>query len=199
MKQILSIIALGSILFISCAPSYQETHVIDPVCFTNTPSTAVFETTKDVLRHMYFTIDKADPNNGYIRTHPLPGAQTFECWRSDNVGLYNTMEANLHSIRRIVELNVTEEREQVCLACSVHVQRLNVPQQQVISTAQAYRILSESTTTIQRLTFGPEQQTAMQWEDLGQDPLLAEHIIKQIKKTTGKRQVVIARHTNERP
>jgi hypothetical protein len=64
---------------------------------------------EDVLADMRFTIEKADTRSGLIRTRPLSGAQFFEVWRSDNIGPDNGLAANLHTMRRTVELNVSRQ------------------------------------------------------------------------------------------
>ena len=69
----------------------------------------LMEVAEDVLAGMYFTIEKADAQNGLIRTRPLPGAQFFEFWRSDNIGTDNTIAANLHTIRRTVTLDISQQ------------------------------------------------------------------------------------------
>ncbi len=71
----------------------------------------LMEVAEDVLAGMYFTIEKADVDSGLIRTRPLPGAQFFEFWRSDNVGTDNTLAANLHTIRRTVTLDISHKIE----------------------------------------------------------------------------------------
>jgi len=142
-----------------------------------------------VLAEMYFTIEKADIHNGLIRTRPLPGAQFFEFWRSDNIGTRNTIEANLHTIRRTVTLNISQQnppgddrhRIELRINCDVHVQRLSLPVRQVNSSANVYGIFSQSSPSLQRLKLNPEQAKQIEWIDLGRDSQLEEEILKRIK------------------
>ena len=136
---------------------------------------------EDVLGEMYFTIEKADVDTGMIRTRPLPGAQFFEFWRSDNVGADNTIAANTHSIRRTVTLKISRQGEQLHVACEVQAQRLSLPERQVSSSARVYGIFSRSSPSLQRLTLNPEQKKQMEWIDLGRDPKLEEKILKRIE------------------
>ena len=143
--------------------------------------TGAFEAALAVLGRMHFSIDKADANAGVIRTHPLPAGQFFEFWRSDNVTLRDQVEANLHSMRRIVWITVVPRSRDLCLDCLVKVQRLNVPSRAVSSSATAYRTLSESTVYAQGLRLSPEQQKAMEWVDLGTDAALGGRILGSIQ------------------
>jgi len=147
--------------------------------------------TRDVLAGMHFEIDKYDSppvsvldrrdagedrNAGYIKTRPLEGAQLFEFWRSDNLGPRNFALANLHSIRRTVEINIDNS-----IDCTVHIQRLSMPEQEVTSSARAYSMFSRSSPAMQTLRLNPEQQYGTTWTDLGRDKELEKEIIKRIK------------------
>lgn len=141
---------------------------------------------EDVLGRMHFAIEKADPNIALIKTRPLPAAQFFEFWRKDNVGRLNSAEANLHSIQRVVQLNIAQENNNVRVICSAQVYRLSLPQQQSTSTTQAYRMFSESSPDMQRLILRPEQKKGMAWTNLGQDKELATEILKRIEKQSSR-------------
>jgi hypothetical protein len=137
---------------------------------------------EDALSGMHFVIEKFDTEQGIIRTEPLRGAQFFEFWRSDDVGLHDAVEANLHSIRRAVDLQVTEGQGQVSIDCHVQVQRLSLPENATASVSQAYRMHSASTLRMQRLQLTPQQRQRMAWIDTGQDPALAAMILERIGK-----------------
>lgn len=133
------------------------------------------------LSDMHFVIEKLDVQQGIVRTEPLRGAQVFELWRSDNVGLYDTAEANLNTIRRSVELRFSDEQGSMRVDCNVPVQQLSLPENEVASVSQAYQMHSASTNTIQRLQLSPQQKQGMAWIDLGQDQALAARILKRIE------------------
>jgi len=138
--------------------------------------------TEDVLSRMHFIVAKADTRQGLIRTKPLPGAQFFEFWRSDNVGAKNFAEANLHSIRRTAELQISQQGSQVCIDCSVRVQRLSLPEREVSSSSRAYDMFSRSSASMQTLKFNPKQKKGVAWLDMGNDTRLSTEILKQIEK-----------------
>jgi len=145
------------------------------------------EAAEDVLAEMHFNIEKADIDSGVIRTRPLPGAQFFEFWRSENVGADNSLAANLHSIRRTVELTVSQREGKLCIACDVRVQRLSIPEHQVSSSARVYKMFSRSKPSLQRLALNPEQEEEMAWIDLENDTLLATEILKRIEARIARR------------
>lgn len=146
----------------------------------------------DILSKMHFPIEKLDVEQGIVRTRPLRGAQFFEFWRSDNVGAFNTAEANVQSIRRIVEVRVkalergsveaATESSGYRLECTVQTQRLALPGNPVAGVSQAYLIHTRSDSTLQTLDVTPQQQSQMAWIDLGDDPRLAAEIVKRIEK-----------------
>jgi hypothetical protein len=173
---------LGALSLSGCNSPSGQSKAEPLVCIPGADRLRTFQEALAVLGSMYFSIDKADPKTGVIRTHPLPGGQVFEFWRSDNVTLRNQVEANLHSLRRTVWVTVQPQvGSDVSVDCLVKVQRLNVPSEAVSSSATAYRTLSESTIYGQSLKLSPEQQKAMEWVDIGNDPALAKRIIKRIE------------------
>ncbi|MFH1719012.1 MAG: hypothetical protein ABIF19_16785 [Planctomycetota bacterium] len=143
---------------------------------------------EEVLADMHFSIEKADIENGLIRTRPLPGAQFFELWRSDNVGAENSLRANLHTIRRTVEIDITQQGRQLRIGCDVRVQRLSLPEREAGgSSARAYEMYSRSSPSLQKLRFDPEQKEGMAWIDLGSDTQLAAAILKRIEEQIARR------------
>jgi hypothetical protein len=167
-------------LLLAGCTEQQQYGSVKPICVDNIDKIQAMETVEDVLAKMHFTIEKADTKSGYIRTRPLAGAQFFEFWRSDNVGADNWLESNLHSIRRVVELNMSEQDEGLCINCDVQKYRLSLPEHHVSSSARAYEMFSESSPALQNLRLNPEQKAGMAWIDLGKDRQLAAEILKRI-------------------
>jgi len=181
MKAIISAL-LGVLSLSGCTATFDQQKADQPLYLSSTDTDRTFEAAMAVLGRMHFSIDKADPKLGVIRTAPLPGGQFFEVWRTDNVGLFDHVQANLHTLRRTVWITVIPRTGDLYVDCLVKVQRLNVPSQAVSSTATAYRSLSESTVYAQGLKLSPEQQKSMQWVDLGDDKALAARILRQIER-----------------
>jgi len=170
-----------TLLLAGCAKQ-QQLQTVEQICLPTAAKADAMQAAEIVLGKMHFTIEKADAEQGLIRTRPLPGAQFFEFWRSDNVGDLNSAEANMHSIRRIAELNISRQNGQLCIACNVNVQRLSIPEQQISSSARAYRMFSQSSPAVQTLILHPRQKKGMAWVNLGSDTMLATEILKRIEK-----------------
>ncbi len=157
----------------------QQFETLEQICVSNTNKADVVQAGEDVLGRMYFTVDKVDVENGYIKTRPLAGAQFFEFWRKDNVGAYNAGEANLHTIRRTAELNITEQGGQLCIGCDVKTQRLSLSEREVASSSHAYGMFSKSNKRMQTLEIDSQQKA---WIDLGKDTKLSTLILKRLEE-----------------
>lgn len=182
----LSLIA-SALMLTGCAEQ-QQFKAVEQICMPDTQKLQAMQISEDVLGRMHFAIAKADAKQGLIRTKPLPAAQSFEFWRSDNVGAFNFAEANLHSIRRIVELDISRQGGQLCINCNVKVQRLSLPEREVTTTARAYEMFSSSNPVIQRLRLHSEQKEDMVWIELGSDRQLATDILKRIEKHAKRKE-----------
>jgi len=164
-----------------CAET-QQYQPADELCLSNANRAKAVKAAEDILAEMNFDIAKADIEAGYITTAPLSGAKFFEFWRSDSIGTQNRLQSNLHSIRKIAELNVEQKGQQLCIRCNVKVERLSLPEHQVSSSTRAYEMFSRSTASLQQLRPRPEQQNRMAWLDLGSDEQLASQILRNIKE-----------------
>ena len=175
-----------ALMLTSCAQQqHQET--IEQICMPVTPKPQAMQIAEDVLSRMHFTIDKFDTEQGIIRTKPLPAAQSFEFWRNDNVGSFNSTEADLHSIRRTAELGINQQAGQLCISCDVKVQRLSMPEHDITSSGRSYEMFTRSKQSRQHLALHPEQEKDMAWIDLGSDKQLATEILKRISSTLDTR------------
>ena len=168
-------------LLAGCAQPYHE-ETIEQIDVPDISREETMKLAEDILAQLHFSIDKIDAKSGYIRTRPLPGSQFFEFWRGDNIGGDNHLQANWHSIRRTVELDITERGEKIRIGCNVKVQRLSLPERQIASTTRAYDMFSESSPYLQKFAFSPEQERSMAWIDLDDDNPLATEILRRIRE-----------------
>jgi hypothetical protein len=183
---IFALFCLCSFVLAGCGRSQKA--AVKEIPTENTQTSQTMQTAKNVLGQMHFEIEKADLQNGYIRTRPLAGGQFFEFWRSDNAGFDNQLLSNMHSIRRIVELNIGKQGEESKIECKVHVQRLSIPQREITSSSQAYNMFTRSDISYQRLELNPEQQKGMAWIELDRDKKLETEILKRISSAIEKKQ-----------
>ena len=182
----------GVILFLGCASRPAAPEPAQVFYSEGVTTAEVMEAAHDVLAGMHFPIEKLDVDQGVIKSRPLRAAQSFEFWRSDNVGAFNTVEANVQSIRRTVELRVRRQavgrRPQTAgaaslgIECDVQVQRLALPGNEIAGISQAYMMHTRSEATLQVLDVTPQQRAGMAWIDLGPDPQLAAEILKRIER-----------------
>lgn len=177
-------VPLCLIFFTGCGQQQKQITTQMPV--QDMQKTQTMKAAEDVLTQMHFTIEKLDYENGYIRTRPLAGAQFFEFWRSDNVGTENWIQANIHSIRRTVELYINQNDENINIDCDVQTQRLSLPSREIPGSAQAYQLFSRSSMFMQTLQLYPEQQRNMAWINLGKDSKLEAEILKRISSIITK-------------
>jgi hypothetical protein len=178
----------GAVLFAGCASQSPSAPPAPTLRIADANTADVVNAAETVLSRMCFAIEKADAGAGMVRTAPLAGAQFFELWRSDNVGLVDAVQSNVNSIRRSVDLNISPDEGQVRLDCTVRVQRLSLPGEEVASVSQAYRIHSRSLPDLQTFVLTPEQRAQMAWIDLDDDAPLAAEILKRIKKQLARRE-----------
>jgi len=153
------------VLLLAGCVKQQRYETIEQICVPDMDKAEVMQIAEDVLAKMHFTIDKADSESGVIITRPLPGAQFFEFWRSDNVGNFNAAEANLHSIRRTAQIDIKPQDNKIFISCDVQVQRLSVPEFE-----------------IRNLKFEIPALGGMEWIDLGNDTMLETEILKRIEQ-----------------
>jgi len=174
----------GVLLLAGCGGPQHSASKEGSLCLSDVSMADAMSAAETTLTRMHFDIEKADAVHGIIRTRPLTGAQFFELWRSDNVGPAQVAEASLHTIRRSIELRLQPDGNQVRLDCTVRVQRLSLPENEVASVSQAYRLHSQSTATLQRLELAPGQRERLAWIDLDDDPMLAARVLKRIARET---------------
>ena len=194
--EILWRVALAAILLsLGCAAPNTTSGPARVVCPEGATTAAAMDAAHEVLAEMHFPIEKLDVEQGVIKTRPLRAGQFFELWQCDNAGGYNAAEANVQCIRRMVELRVKAwERGSVeastdprthCIECTVLVQRLALPGNEVAGVSQAYLMHTRSQPTLQVFEVTPQQREGMAWIDLGPDPALAAEIVKRIGRKLG--------------
>jgi hypothetical protein len=188
-KSMLNKLFACSLLFwlAGCAEN-KYTKTIEQLCPPAATKADAMATAEQVLAGMHFDIEKLDVDAGYIRTAPLSGAQSFELWRSDSVGSANQAEADLHSIRRAVEINISEQAGQLCINCRAATQRLSLPQS---TTGQSRPVMSPDQRAVQKFKLGRDQKSNLTWTDLGRDNQLETEILKRIESrlTADKKQL----------
>jgi len=187
MKQVLfgAISTLICVLGLGCA-SQDLSLPPDPACLPGISVDQAMESARTVLTKMQCELEKDDPEARYMRTRPLSGAQFFEFWRRDNASAASGAQANLHSIRRIVELEFAPENAITCVQCRVQVLRLSVPEQPLEGTTRMGGIYTESSSREQSLEVDSRRAAEMEWLDAGPDHALESKILTLVRQDTQK-------------
>jgi hypothetical protein len=160
----------------------------EPICLSTADKSRIMEIAEEALMRMNFVIEKYDTETGFIKTRPLRGGQILEFWRRDNASAAAAVEANLHSIRRTVQLNISESGHQLCTKCDVWIQRLSMPEKEIVGAALLAGTFTGSSKRRrsgrmrQSLRLNPEQKAEMAWIDLGSDAALERKILTLIDK-----------------
>jgi hypothetical protein len=186
-KPLLSMVCVVLWILGGCGKQ-QQFETVEQICVGDLDRASAMRMAEDTLGEMHFSIEKSDSEQGLIRTRPLAGAQFFEFWRKDSVGAFNQAESNLHSIRRVVEMDVSREENRLCISCNVNVQRLNLPERPLRGRGRGYEMFSVSGPTMQSLILDAEQRELMSWVDLGRDGQLETKILKRIEKKIARLQ-----------
>lgn len=183
MKKILFVTIFTAVctLIIGCA-SQEQALSSDPVCLSNTLTDQAMESAQTVLEKMHFDLEKNDLDACYIRTRPLSGAQFFEFWRKDNASTVARKQANIHSIRRVVELDFSPENTTTCIQCRVQVSRLSIPERPIQGFAHMGGLYTDSHNREQRLDIDPERMHGIEWLDGGPDHSLEQKILQLIQQ-----------------
>ena len=183
MKNILFVTVLAGIcvLGLGCTSSNQSLSS-EPVCLPDTSVDQAMAAARTVFEKMQFELEKDDSQAHYMRTRPLSGAQFFEFWRHDNASTFSGAQANLQSIRRIVELELTPENTTTCIQCRVQVLRLSIPEQPLTGSGRMGGIYTESDIRNQTLEMDSDKLKQVEWLDAGTDPSLEQKILTMIQK-----------------
>jgi hypothetical protein len=167
-----------------CAGSRQSS--TEPIHLENVRTAQAVQTAEDVLVRMHFDIEKADGVHGVVRTRPLRAAQVFEFWRQDNPTASDILEADIQTVRKIVEMDFQPAGDRLAVNCRVRVQRLSLPEAGTAIVSHAYQMHSRSTATEQSLQLSARQQRQMAWINLPDDSVLAQRIVGQIAGEVGQ-------------
>ncbi len=185
MKKLSILMVVGVILFSVTGCGKPEQIVSsDPLCLPGVGVSDAMEAAQKVLDQMQFTIEKYDAEARYIRTRPLSGAQFFQIWRQDNASVHTAAEANVQSLRRIVEMEITSDANRTCLACRVYVQQLSIPEKPIEGIIRMAGTYTVSSMSKQTLGLDDEQLEEMEWLDNGLDRALEKKILDKIKRET---------------
>jgi hypothetical protein len=169
--------------FTGCAEQayYADPQQSQAMTFANTDKDRAMHAAEHILGQMHFTISQLDTNTGILTTNPLSGAQFFEFWRKDAASSSSLAESSLHTIRRSITLEFSEEGTSTVARCHALTERLSVPNREVSGHSRAYSALTDSSDSIPTMRMDQAQKDDMAWISLGYDPDLAQSILYHIE------------------
>ncbi len=160
---------------------------------------AFVDASLSVLRRYDFPPDRVERERGLIITHPATSGQWFEPWRADARGGYQLLESSLHTMRRVVTVNIepleagqaaaTDEEPLTTqpesaragryrMQVRVDKSRYSAPERQVTTASGALAIYSERLPTTEGLRGA--QSRGAHWVPLGRDPLLESFLLDRL-------------------
>jgi hypothetical protein len=169
-----------SVLTAGCAMQSRSAAPGEPTHWAGVTTADAVQAAEDILVRMNFEIEKADATHGVVRTLPLRSAQVFEFWRQDNAAASDVLQADVQTLRKLVQIEFKPAGGQLAVNCRVRVQQLSIPEAQTAFVSHAYQMHSRSTPTTQTLDLSPKQKREMAWIDRDDDPILAQRIVERI-------------------
>lgn len=170
--------AVPLIFLLGCAappaatgPTRIALHVEDTEALINTAIT--------VLREEDYPPREVDRQLGVVITHPSTGGQWFEPWRHDARGGYQLLESSLHTVRRVVTVQLAPTGgDRYLLDVQVDKSRYSAPERQVTTASSALAIYSEGLPTEQGLRAARSE--GEHWVPLGRDALFEAYLLDRI-------------------
>ena len=182
MKNVSILAIMGLVVVFAGCSAPEQMVSSDPVCLPGVEVPEAMDAARTVLDRMQFTMEKYDVQAHYIRTRPLSGAQFFQVWRQDNASSYTSAEANLKSLRRVVEIEVNPFANRACVSCRVYVQQLSLPEEPIEGITRMAGSYTKSGPSKQTLVLRGDQLEEMEWLDKGFDRELEQKILEKIKE-----------------
>ena len=142
----------------------------------------IWQISQAELKDRGFSLDRVDLRSGVIDTFPMVSKQWFEFWRRDVIGPKAIAESSLHTIRRYIKLQLTEqEKDKFDLHCDVIVQRFTAEPGLTSATLSGQDILSATRRQ-------QKKSSKYQWIPIGSDNALANDILTAIKTQASIKQ-----------
>lgn len=158
---------------------------------------AFIDASLSLLRRYELPPARVDRTRGEIVSRRTTSAQWFEFWRVDSQGAYQAFESSLHTIGRVVKIQVApvEADESPIVAetqptpreyrVTVEVDkfRYSAPERQVTTASGALAIYSERVPTTEGLRRA--RGKGDRWIPLGRDPLLEAYLLARLAEVPG--------------
>ena len=147
------------------------------------PADQVWLASQAELKSRAFGLDRIDRRHGIIETLPRTSSQWYEFWARDVVTAEDRAEASLHTIRRVVHLEMRAVAEDRCsLTCRANVERHVADAPAVSGSVRANAVFAGVAGRMPSLKGHPDTHAA-QWVSLGRDTALEQDVLRSIAAT----------------
>ena len=149
----------------------------------------IWQACQDQIKARGFRLDLVDRREGIINSYPQVSKQWFEFWCQDVVTSEDLVESSLHTVRRIIQIEMDDLGDQSYgLYCRAVVERLWRGTEIVSGRVQAREILGKSVGRIPVYGSGSPAEAASEvWLPIGEDPALESSILQSISGILAKR------------
>ena len=144
----------------------------------------VWDACLDSLKDRGLEVDRQDRRFGLIVSEPTVGQQAFEFWRKDAVSSDDLLLSSLHTIRRIVAINVTSQGPMKFeVRVEAQAQRASIPGDQLDNAAEAFELVRQyGVPAAPSRSDYLRPQAEPVWVDIGREPDLEQYILEDISQ-----------------
>ena len=138
----------------------------------------------DSLEDRGLEVDRQDRRFGLIVSEPTVGQQAFEFWRKDAVSSDDVMLSSLHTIRRVVAIQVTTQGPmEFEVRVEAQAQRASIASDQLDNAAEAFELVRKHgvpAAPSRRDYMRPQAEQV--WVDVGREHALEQYILEDISR-----------------
>ncbi|MCK5113690.1 MAG: hypothetical protein KAR11_02890 [Phycisphaerae bacterium] len=121
-RAILILIACGlTAILCGCWPDHTKPIYPGPETAAERNFEAVWLSSRNVLKHSGFPLDRQDPRDGIISTRAIPSSQIFEFWQNDAATVFHHEENIVQTIYRAVKVTIRRVKDSDKFEFSVEV------------------------------------------------------------------------------
>jgi hypothetical protein len=181
MRRALCVLLLAASAAAGCAriPAARQDN---PLILAETDAAKAEKVVRRVLVDMRFEIEYPASGPGVVTTVPLTGAQWFESWRDDSVGVSERAGASLHTTRRRVTVTVIPMDRGSKVLVKVLKERASAPNLAPESVSHSMHLFS-SPEESELIRQDELAKTDYVWISLGHDEALEQYLLNRFQKT----------------
>jgi hypothetical protein len=175
-----AMVATVFVALVGCASFSRGVAPISNPIFVNADhSDNTWERTVDVVHDYLFEIERENKLGGVIETRYKTGANLFEPWHRDSIGIRNRSESTIQSIRRKAFLSITPVEGGYMVGVEAHKELEDVARVAKTTDAATFR---DSSPLSWDSSPAVELATPSGWISKGRDELLEQSMLHSISR-----------------